>query len=263
VVSQSTSVLTERLGRGVAKVILNNPPLNVVTLQMSERLLETMNDLEGDDSVRAVVLTGAGHKAFCAGADIKEFPSVRDRVVEKKLARENEAFGAIESLSKPVVAAIEGLAFGGGCEVALACDLRVAAEDARFALPEVKLGVLPGSGGLYRLPELVGTARALELMYLGEPISAGEAENMGLLNRVVPKGRALEHAVDLAGEIARRPREAVAAIKRGVRGSLGVSRAEAVRLTLELSDHVFKTDDAVEGYGAFVEKREPRFSGMG
>jgi enoyl-CoA hydratase len=127
----------------------------------------------------------------------------------------------------------------------------------------VKLGVLPGSGGLYRLPELVGPARALELMYLGEPISAGEAESMGLLNRVVPKGQALEHAIALAREIARRPREAVAAIKQGVRGSSGVSRAEAVRLTLELSERVFKTDDAIEGYEAFVEKREPRFSGMG
>jgi enoyl-CoA hydratase len=113
------------------------------------------------------------------------------------------------------------------------------------------------------LPELVGPARALELMYLGEPISAGEAECMGLLNRVVPKGRALEHSIALAREIARRPRDAVAAIKRGVRGSSGVSRAEAVRLTLELSERVFMTDDAVEGYEAFVEKREPRFSGMG
>jgi len=260
---EHSPILTEYLDGGIAKVVLNNPPLNVVTLRMSERLLETMNDLEGDESVRAVVLTGAGHKAFCAGADIKEFPSVRDRVVEKKLARENEAFGAIESLSKPVVAAIEGLAFGGGCEVALACDLRLAAEDARFALPEVKLGVLPGSGGLYRLPELVGPARALELMYLGEPISAGEAESMGLLNRVVPKGRALEDAISLAREIARRPRDAVAAIKQGVHGSSGVSRAEAVRLTLALSERVFMTDDAVEGYEAFVEKREPRFSGTG
>jgi enoyl-CoA hydratase/carnithine racemase len=260
---EHSPILTELLDGGIAKVVLNNPPLNVVTVRMSERLLETMKGLEGDESVRAVVLTGAGHKAFCAGADIKEFPSVRDRVVEKKLARENEAFGAIESLSKPVVAAIEGLAFGGGCEIALACDLRLAAEDARFAFPEVKLGVLPGSGGLYRLPELVGPARALELMYLGEPISAGEAKSMGLLNRVVPKGRALEHAIALAREIARRPREAVAAIKQGIRESSGASRAEAVRLTLELSERVFMTDDAVEGYEAFVEKREPRFGGMG
>src|SRR3712207_2214022 len=115
---EGSPVLTELLDGGIAKVVLNNPPLNVVTVRMSERLLETMKGLESDESVRAVVITGDGHKAFCAGADIKEFPSVRDRVVEKKLARENEAFGAIESLSKPVVAAIEGLAFGGGCEVA-------------------------------------------------------------------------------------------------------------------------------------------------
>lgn len=263
VAEEHSPIMTEYLEGGTAKVVLNNPPLNVVTLRMSERLLEIMDSLENDESVRAVVLTGAGSKAFCAGADIKEFPSVRDRVVEKKLARENEAFGAIESLSKPVVAAIEGLAFGGGCEIALACDLRVASEDARFALPEVKLGVLSGSGGLYRLPELIGPARALELMYLGEPIGAGEAEGMGLLNGVVRPGRALERALELAGEIARRPREAVAAIKRGVRGSLGIPRAEAIRLTLELSERVFASDDAVEGYEAFVEKREPRFEGVG
>ncbi len=263
VAEEHSPILTEYLEGGIVKVVLNNPPLNVVTLRMSERLLQTMDALENDESVRAVVLTGAGRKAFCAGADIKEFPFVRDRVVEKKLARENEAFGAIESLSKPVVAAIEGLAFGGGCEIALACDLRVAAEDARFALPEVKLGVLPGSGGLYRLPELVGPARALELMYLGEPIGAGEAEDKGLLNAVVPSGRALEHALEMAGEIARRPREAVAAIKRGVLGSSGVPREEAIRLTLELSEYVFATDDAIEGYEAFVEKREPRFGGVG
>jgi enoyl-CoA hydratase len=250
-------ILTEDLGDGVIKVVLNNPPLNLVTLALSERLLQVTEDL-GREEVRAVVLTGAGG-TFCAGADIKEFASVRDRVIEKKLAQENEAFGGIERLSRPTIAAIEGAALGGGCEIALACDLRVMAEDARIGLPEVKLGVVPGSGGLYRLPNLIGPARSMELMYLGEPIGAAEAERIGLVNRVAPAGEALALAVGLAREIAGRPREAVGAIKCGVRESPALSREEAIRLTLELSDHVFRTEDAEEGYRAFLEKREPRF----
>ncbi len=254
-------VLVERLG-GAAKLTLNNPPLNLVTLGMTERLIEVLDELEGDDAVRAVVVTGAGEKAFCAGSDIKEFADVRDGVVEKKLARENEAFGRLESLSKPTVAAIEGLAYGGGCEISMTCDLRIVGAGAKFALPEVRLGVVPGSGGLFRLPELVGPSRAMELMYLGSPIDAGEAERIGLVNQVVPDGEALQHALDVARSISRQPREAVAAVKRGVRGSAGATRAEAVRLTLELSDHVFRSDDCAEGIRAFFEKREPRFGGV-
>lgn len=254
-------MLVERLEQGVAKLTLNNPPLNLVTLEMTEQLIEALDELEGDDAVRAVVVTGAGDRAFCAGSDVGEFADVRDRVVEKKLARENEAFGKFESLSRPTVAAIEGLAYGGGCEISMACDLRIAGEGAKFALPEVRLGVVPGSGGLFRLPELVGPARAMELMYLGQPIDAREAECIGLVNEVVPDGEAISRALDVAGSISRQPKEAVAAIKRGVRESLHSGREDSVRLTLELSDHVFQTDDCAEGIQAFFEKREPRFAG--
>ncbi|HEX2741939.1 MAG TPA: enoyl-CoA hydratase-related protein [Rubrobacter sp.] len=254
-------VLVERSEGGVAKLTLNNPPLNLVTLEMTQRLIEALEDLDGDESVRAVVVTGAGDEAFCAGADVKEFADVRDRVVEKKLARENRAFSAIETLSRPVIAAVEGLAYGGGCEISMACDLRIIAAGARMALPEVKLGVVPGAGGLFRLPELVGPARAMELMYLGDPIDAREAEIIGLVNEVVPDGEALPRAIDIARKISRQPKEAVAAIKRGVRESAHLSREEAVQLTLELSDRVFKTGDCDEGIRAFFEKREPRFEG--
>jgi len=259
--AESRLVLVERLAGGVAKLTLNNPPLNLVTLEMTEHLIDALDELEREDAVRAVVVTGAGEKAFCAGSDVKEFADVRDRVVEKKLARENEAFGRFESLSKPVIAAIEGLAYGGGCEISMACDLRITGEDAKFALPEVRLGVVPGSGGLFRLPELVGPARAMELMYLGAPIDAREAERTGLVNEVVPDGEALPRAIDVARSISRQPKEAVGAIKRGVRESLRSSREDAVRLTLELSDHLFRTEDCAEGIQAFFEKREPRFEG--
>jgi enoyl-CoA hydratase/carnithine racemase len=254
-------VLVDRLEQGVAQLTLNNPPLNLVTLEMTERLIDALDGLEGDDAVRAVVVTGAGDRAFCAGSDVKEFANVRDRVVEKKLARENEAFGRFESLSKPTVAAIEGIAYGGGCEISMACDLRTAGQGAKFALPEVRLGVVPGSGGLFRLPELVGPAKAMELMYLGEPLDAREAERLGLVNEVVPDGEALVRALGVARSISRQPKEAVAAIKRGVRESLHSSREVSVGLTLELSDHVFKTEDCAEGITAFFEKREPRFEG--
>jgi enoyl-CoA hydratase len=254
-------VLVERPGEGIAKLTLNNPPLNLVTLEMTEQLMDALEELEGDEAVRAIVVTGAGDRAFCAGSDVKEFAEVRDRVVEKKLARENEAFRRFESLSEPTVAAIEGLAYGGGCEISMACDLRITGEGAKFALPEVRLGVVPGSGGLFRLPELVGPARAMELMYLGAPIDAREAERMGLVNEVVPDGEALPRALDVARSISRQPKEAVAAIKRGVRESLHSSREDSVRLTLELSDHLFGTDDCAEGIRAFFDKREPRFVG--
>jgi enoyl-CoA hydratase len=254
-------VLVGRLAGGVAKLTLNNPPLNLVTLEMTEQMIEALEEVEGDGAVRAVVVTGAGDRAFCAGSDVGEFADVRDRVVDKKLARENEAFGKFESLSKPTVAAIEGLAYGGGCEISMTCDLRITGEGAKFALPEVRLGVVPGSGGLFRLPELVGPARAMKFMYLGAPIDAREAERIGLVNEVVPDGETLSRALDVARSISRQPKEAVAAIKRGVRESLHSSREDSVRMTLELSDHLFKTEDCAEGIRAFFEKREPRFEG--
>jgi enoyl-CoA hydratase len=255
-------VVVERLEGNLAKLILNNPPLNLVTLELTQQLVEALEELDADESVRVVVITGAGDRAFCAGSDVNEFPAVRDQVVDKKLARENQAFGDIEFLSKPVIAAIEGLAYGGGSEISMACDLRIAAESARIALPEVKLGVVPGSGGLFRLPRLVGPAHAMELMYLGDPISAREAEQMGLVNKVVPDGEALPHALNVARKIAQQPRASVAAIKRGVKESARLANEDAVRLTLELSDHVFKTEDSAEGVRAFLEKREPRFTGI-
>jgi enoyl-CoA hydratase len=260
-IAESRLVLVERLAGSVAKLTLNNPPLNLVTLEMTEQLMDTIDELEGEEAVRAVVVTGAGEKAFCAGSDVKEFADVRDRVVEKKLAQENDAFSGFEALSKPAIAAIEGLAYGGGCEISMACDLRITGQGAKFALPEVRLGVVPGSGGLFRLPELVGPAKAMELMYLGQPIDASEAERLGLVNEVVPDGEALMRALDIARRISHQPREAVAAIKRGVRESLHSSREDSVRLTLELSDHLFRTEDCAEGIRAFFEKREPRFEG--
>ena len=249
----------EKQANKVAVVYLDNPPLNILTLDMTQRLITLFSEIEDDDTIRAVIITGAGEKAFCAGADIKEFVAVRDKVIEKKLGRENEALLKIEKLSKPVIAAIDGVALGGGCEIALACDIRIIAEDVKIGLPEIKLGVFPGSGGLYRLPEIVGMSNALEMMYTGEAVTAQEAFRIGLVNHVAQPKSALVFAKKLAEKIAQQPKQSLAAIKAGVRRSLEIIQEEAIRYNLELSDQVFKSPDCEEGINAFFEKRTPRF----
>jgi enoyl-CoA hydratase/carnithine racemase len=249
----------EKQANKVAVVYLDNPPLNILTLDMTQRLITLFSEIEDDDTIRAVIITGAGEKAFCAGADIKEFVAVRDKVIEKKLSRENEALLKIEKLSKPVIAAIDGVALGGGCEIALACDIRIMAEDVKIGLPEIKLGVFPGSGGLYRLPEIVGMSNALEMMYTGEAVTAQEAFRIGLVNHVAQPKSALVFAKKLAEKIAQQPKQSLAAIKAGVRRSLEITREEAIQYNLELSDQVFKSPDCEEGINAFFEKRTPRF----
>jgi enoyl-CoA hydratase len=252
-------LIVEHLENGVVKLILNNPPLNLNSMELTRQLEQALSDLASDDSVRAVVLTGTGEKAFCAGSDVKEFPGILDDFVGKKLKRENKVFDSIENLNKPVIAAIEGIACGGGCEIAMACDIRIAAENSKLAFPEINLGVFPGSGGLFRLYKLVGPSRAMELMYTGKFISAHEAEQIGLINRVVPAGESVKAALSLAEEIANKPAEGIKAIKRGVRESMYLPHEEALLLNYELTDHVFKTEDCAEGVRAFFEKRPPKF----
>lgn len=249
----------EKFPNRTAIVYLDNPPLNILTLAMTQRLIQLFSGLEKDDEVRVVIITGAGEKAFCVGADIKEFAAVRDQVIEKKLGKENEALLKIEKLSKPVIAAIDGFALGGGCEIALACDIRIIAENTKIGLPEIKLGVFPGSGGIYRLPKIVGISHAMEMMYTGEPLSAEEAFRIGLVNQVASPGQALAFAKNMAEKIAQQPKKALAAIKAGVRKAMEVSEEEAIQYNLELSDVVFKSRDCAEGVAAFFEKRKPKF----
>ena len=199
---KNNRVLVEIFDTHIAKLALNNPPLNMVTLDTSVELYETLRKLDMDDRVRVVILTGVGDRAFCVGSDLKEFPSVRDNVIDKKLKMENDAFNQLELMSKPVIAVIEGYAYGGGCEMLCSCDIRIAGEGARFSLPEINLGVVPGSGAMFRLPKLIGLGRAYEMMYLGEPISAVYAEKIGLVNHMVPAGKAYDYAYDMARKIA-------------------------------------------------------------
>lgn len=252
-------VVPSKPAEGVALVELNNPPLNLVTLELTRRLGETLEALAADRAVRAVVVAGAGAKAFCAGSDVREFPDVRDQVVAAKLRRENAVWTQLEDLPQPVIAAIEGWALGGGFELALCCDLRILSEDARVGLPEIHLGVIPGTGGPLRLTRLIGESRAKSLLYLGEQISAAEAHALGIAHRVVPRGEARAAAVDLARRLAALPAEALRACKRAVRAAETLGRDAALEYALELSGRVFRSEDVLEGVAAFLEKRPPRF----
>lgn len=243
----------------VAVLTIDRPPLNILTLELSAELRDTLHRLEEDEDVRVIVMRGAGEKAFCVGADIKEFPKVWDDVIGKKLLNENLAVDAIELLEKPVIAALEGNTLGGGCEIAMAADIRIMSEAGKIGLPEINLGVFPGSGGLYRLARYIGVARAYEMLYTGKTISAQEALQIGLVNHVVPAGKTEEAAVELARVIADKPFEAIKLIKKGVRELWQKTTEENFRPNLEFSKTVFKTPDCAEGVDAFIHKRPPKF----
>lgn len=244
---------------GVALVRLNNPPLNLVTLEMTRQLGDALAAIAEDPTVRAVVLTGAGERGFCAGSDVREFPALRERAVETKLRRENDVWTRLEDLPQPTIAALHGWALGGGFELALCCDLRVMDDDARIGLPEIRLGVFPGSGGPIRLVRLLGQSRAKALVYFGDPVTARDAERLGLVHQVVPSGRAAAAAFDLARRLAAQPAQAIQASKRVMRIADAAPRDTALAFALEQSDRIFRTDDMVEGVAAFLEKRPPRF----
>nr|WP_157289815.1 enoyl-CoA hydratase-related protein [Devosia marina] len=253
-------VETEVRSDGIAILTLSNPPLNLNTLTTLDQLVETCGRLAADDKVRVVIITGAGDRAFCAGSDIKEFADVRDQVVDKKLSKENTAFTAIEQLPMPVIAALNGTTLGGGAEIALACDLRIIDEKAKIGFPEVKLGVFPGSGGVFRLPRLVGPSVAMELLYTGDLVDASYALGVGLVNRIAPAGNTLEAALALASAIAKGPALALSLIKAGVRDSLLQDTRAATDRTLADSHAVFTGPDIEEGIDAFFAKRKPEFT---
>jgi enoyl-CoA hydratase/carnithine racemase len=257
----SQLVTLERREDGVAILTLNHPPLNLFTLAMTNAFDLRLREIGSDPSIRSLVLTGSGDRAFGAGSDVKEFPGyfATGTVIEKKLKFENEVYNRLEDLPQPTIAAMKGLALGGGFELALCCDFRIGAENMKLGLPEIKLGVYPGSGGLIRLPRLIGESRAKEMMFLGTFISAEQALNWGILNRMVPEKDVVESAVEFAVELANRPARSIQIMKSGLRSIEAKTRDEAVAISLDLSDEVFGTEDAQEGVKAFFAKREPKY----
>jgi enoyl-CoA hydratase/carnithine racemase len=245
----------------VTTIVLDNPPLNLVTGEMMERLDAALDAIAGDGAVRAVVVTGAGSRAFCAGSDVKEFESLAGRVAQGKLLYEKYVYRKLAELAVPTIAAIEGDALGGGLELALCCDLRVAGASARLGMPEVRLGVIPGSGGTQRLPAVVGPARAKELILVGELIDAERAERIGLVNAVAPAGEALATATGMAERIAARGPVAVREAKRLIERARDLDLDAGLAAELDASDRIFASSDMLEGARAFFAKRPPGFSG--
>lgn len=258
--SQS-SIRVERHGR-VAVVVLAHGKMNTVTLDMTRDLGAALEALAADPEVGALVLTGEGERAFCAGSEIREFPQLcADRaIVRTKLGPENEVYGMLAHFPKPTVGAIEGIALGGGLELASGCDMLVASETARMGLPEIKLGGFPGSGGTVRVTRRIGMGRAKEMMLLGEMISAETALAWGLINRIAPAGEAKAVALGIAERLAEAPAQAVYACKTALENAFDLPESEAIARSLALSEALSQTRDFNEGVAAFVEKRPARFT---
>jgi enoyl-CoA hydratase len=246
----------------VATITLNRPDVhNAMNEPMRRELTHCFDRLATDDAVKVIVVTGAGTRAFSAGADIREFvePLVPVRFREQR--RRLDFRQAMDRCGQPIVAAINGFALGGGLELALACDIRIAAADATLGLTEINLAIIPGGGGTQRLPRLVGRGKALEMILTGARLPADEALAIGLVERVVPAGDALKAAAELARTMAAKAPTALRYAKEAVVKGLELPLAEGLRLEGDLSTLLRTTEDRVEGAKAFLEKRAPRWTG--
>jgi len=241
---------------------INRPDkLNALSNELTEELGKFLDEAEKDVDLRVLVITGAGEKAFVAGADINELVE-RDGIMGRDVSRfRQDLFARIENLSIPVIAAVNGYALGGGLELALACNIRIASEKAQFGAPEVKLGIIPGDGGTQRLPRLVGLGRAMEMVLTGDFIDATEAHRIGLVNRVVSSGELMETVISLAKKIASRPPLAIKYAKEALNRSQGGDAASGYALESYLHALACTTDDKAEGVAAFLEKRKGSFKG--
>ncbi len=255
------NLLYEKRGQ-VAYVTLNRPKvLNALNTPTWKDLRAAFEDVRDDPAVRGAILTGAGDKAFIAGADISELAQVTAASAEQSSRLGQSVLDLIENLCKPVVAAVNGFALGGGCETAMACSIRVAAETARFGQPEVKLGLPPGGGGTQRLPRLVGRGRALQIILTGEIIDAREAWRVGLVNEVVAPADLIARAEAILGQIFANAPLAVRYSLEAVNKGLETSQAAGQLLEASLFGVCAATDDKAEGTRAFLEKRAPQFDG--
>ncbi len=246
--------------KGIATITLNRPPMNPLNSQVFQEINKAMLELEADASVKAVIITGSGDKAFAAGADITEMANLTPVEAYTFCQVSREAFSKIENLGKPVIAAVNGLALGGGTELSLACDFRLAADTAKFGQPEINLGIIPGAGGTQRLSRLIGAAKAKELIFLGDIIDAVTAEKLGLVNKVVPAASLLEEARKLAAKLAAKPAVALKMAKEAINTGLNLDINSALKMEIQNFITAFASADRQEGMSAFIEKRKPNFS---
>jgi enoyl-CoA hydratase/carnithine racemase len=244
----------------VATIRLERPPANALSEAVSLELWDAAREVESDEAVRAVVVWG-GERIFAAGADVKAMAEFGPREVEPSVGALEGALRHLEAIPKPVIAAINGYALGGGCELALACDFRYAAADARIGLPEIRLGIIPGAGGTQRLPRLVGLSRARDLIFSGRHVDAGEALDMGLVDAVAAPERVYDEAVAKARTFAAGPSMAYRAAKIALAAAADRGLLAGLEVEREVFRELFATQDQKEGMRAFLEKRDPRFGG--
>jgi enoyl-CoA hydratase len=257
----STYISSERR-EAVAVVTIDNPPMNALSSSLLEELEAEIDALDAAVDVRAIVLRGAGERAFVAGADIKEFPALRESASEGGSARGIQRLGRrMDAAATPFVAAIRGFCLGGGLELAMCCDIRVCADDARLGQPEIKLGLIPGGGGTQRLPRLVGIGRAMFLNLTGDFVDAETAYAWRLVEKVVPAGELEEAAVGIASQIAAQSPHAIAVLRELARTTRDLPLDEGLRREADGFVRCLRSEDGAEGIAAFLEKRAPAFSG--
>jgi len=258
--AEESVILIEKSDR-VATIIINRPDkLNALNAEVRLTIAMALEQLRQDDDVRVAVLTGAGEKAFIAGADIGEFKG-KSGVEGYRYIQTGDVYSAVERFPKPLIAMVNGFCLGGGCEVAMACDIRIASDTAKFGQPETNLGLIPGGGGTQRLPRLVGQGKAMKLIYTGDIIGAEEAERIGLVDEVVPQNELKKRTMLLAEKIAEKSPASLQAVKETIRAAWQMPLDAGLRFEKEWFGLLFSTEDMHEGVAAFLEKRKAEFKG--
>ncbi|MGE7767202.1 enoyl-CoA hydratase/isomerase family protein [Peribacillus sp. NPDC096540] len=259
VIKVELEVLKYEIAQGVATVYLNRPPHNPLNWQSFKELSMLMDQLDRDSRVRAVIITGSGDRSFAAGADIKEMMDLTELEILQNNEISRGAFEKMERLSKPIIAAVNGLALGGGAELALACDLIICSERTKFGFPEINLGIIPGGGGTQRFQRLVGQKAAKEILYFGEMFSGERAYELGFVNKVVPADQLLTEAKEWAVKLAGKSSMAIKMMKKAVNAGANADLDTALDIELACFGNSFASPDRKEGMQAFVEKRKANF----
>jgi enoyl-CoA hydratase len=245
---------------GIGVVTLNRPEaLNALNSTVYTELYDVFEAIENDEEVRAIILRGSGEKAFAAGSDVAEMASMNTLEIQKFMATIRKASDRVYSLTKPTIAAISGYALGGGCELAMCCDLRICSEKARFGQPEINLGLIPGAGGTQRLPRLIGAAKAKEMIFLGDMIDAATALNLGLVNKVVPPEKLMEEAMAWATKLTGKSSPVLAMAKLAINTGIDTDINSGLNVETKCDALCFATEDQKEGMKAFLEKRKVVF----